>query len=94
MNLSEYGGERCMEKKNSESERGTVYYWIGGNRSKDSRCIVFTHGMTADHTMFDMRWNISAKNIPSLRGISPFMENHGPMIISPMRMLHKTLIGF
>lgn len=42
-----------MEKKSINSEYGTTYYWLGGNQSKDSRCIVFTHGMTADHTMFD-----------------------------------------
>ncbi len=42
-----------MERKTIESKRGSVYYWIGGNQSADSRCIVFNHGMTADHTMFD-----------------------------------------
>ena len=42
-----------MEKKNIKSQYGTVYYWIGGNQSKDSECIIFIHGMTADHTMFD-----------------------------------------
>lgn len=42
-----------MEKKKIKSQHGTIYYWIDGNHSKDSRCIVFTHGMTADHTMFD-----------------------------------------
>ncbi len=42
-----------MEKKNIKSKNGSVYYWVGGKQSKDSRCIVFNHGMTADHTMFD-----------------------------------------
>ena len=42
-----------MEKKSVSSEHGTTYYWVGGNDSENSQCIVFTHGMTADHTMFD-----------------------------------------
>jgi len=42
-----------MVKKNIQSERGIIYYWISGNQSKNANCIVFTHGMTADHTMFD-----------------------------------------
>lgn len=42
-----------MEKKNIRSEHGEVYYWIGENQRENANCIVFTHGMTADHTMFD-----------------------------------------
>lgn len=42
-----------MEKKYIQSEQGRVYYWIGGNFSENANCIIFTHGMTADHTMFD-----------------------------------------
>lgn len=45
--------EELMEKKSINSKHGTTYYWLDGNRSKDSRCIVLTHGMAADHTMFD-----------------------------------------
>lgn len=41
-----------MGKKLIESESGKVYYWIGG-KEEDGVCMVFTHGMTADHTMFD-----------------------------------------
>lgn len=42
-----------MDKKKIESQEGTIYYWMGGNQREDNLCIVFTHGMTADHTMFD-----------------------------------------
>lgn len=45
--------KKCIEKKYIQSEQGIVYYWIGGNQSENANCIVFTHGMTADHTMFD-----------------------------------------
>lgn len=44
-----------MEKKSIKSEHGIIYYWIGGNKNEDASCIIFTHGMTADHTMFDMQ---------------------------------------
>jgi len=62
MTPGKFGCERYMEKKNITSERGTVYYWIGGNQSKDSACIVFTHGMTADHTMFDKQVEYFSKD--------------------------------
>lgn len=42
-----------MEHKWISSERGTVHYWISRNPGKGERCIVFTHGLTADHTMFE-----------------------------------------
>ena len=42
-----------MEKKSIKSGNGAVHYWVGGNINKDSKCVLFTHGMTADHTMFD-----------------------------------------
>ena len=44
-----------MKKKKKQLEDGTICYWFGGNQSEDAKCIVFTHGMTADHTMFDQQ---------------------------------------
>ncbi len=35
------------------SENGEVHYWIEKNRDPAARCVVFTHGLTADHTMFE-----------------------------------------
>jgi pimeloyl-ACP methyl ester carboxylesterase len=43
---------RNMVEKSVVSERGTTYYWIDRNENQDAGCIVFTHGLTADHTMF------------------------------------------
>ena len=40
-------------KKNVQSVRGTTYYWIARNSNIDAKCIVFTHGLTANHTMFE-----------------------------------------
>lgn len=40
--------EKCVQ-----TARGTVYYWIHRNESKNAKCIVFTHGLTANHIMFE-----------------------------------------
>lgn len=36
-----------------QSERGAVHYWINRNPDKNAKCIVFTHGLTANHDMFE-----------------------------------------
>ncbi len=41
-----------MEGKKLETSRGVVYYWIARPGNPHAKCIVFTHGLTADHTMF------------------------------------------
>lgn len=40
-----------MEHKQIKSENGNTHYWI--SKKPSSRCIVFTHGLTANHTMFE-----------------------------------------
>ncbi|MEA4919777.1 MAG: alpha/beta hydrolase [Clostridiaceae bacterium] len=42
-----------MEAKQLITIRGTVYYWISRAQNSKARCIMFTHGLTADHTMFE-----------------------------------------
>ncbi|WP_317272924.1 MULTISPECIES: alpha/beta hydrolase [Clostridium] len=42
-----------MEHKQISSENGIVHYWIHRSKREDAKCIVFTHGVTADHTMFE-----------------------------------------
>ena len=42
-----------MEHKSVKSERGTTHYWINRNMNKNAKCIVFTHGLTANHMMFE-----------------------------------------
>jgi pimeloyl-ACP methyl ester carboxylesterase len=39
-----------MEKKYIKTARGRVFYWIS---PKQEKTIMFTHGVTADHTLFD-----------------------------------------
>lgn len=42
-----------MEHRYINSERGMVHYWIQRPSAENSPCIVFTHGLTADHAMFE-----------------------------------------
>lgn len=42
-----------MHESSVKSERGTTYYWIWRNDNKKAKCIVFTHGLCANRTMFD-----------------------------------------
>lgn len=42
-----------MEHKRITSDNGEVHYWIRKNEAATAQCIVFTHGLTANHTMFE-----------------------------------------
>lgn len=42
-----------MEHKIIRSENGEVHYWIVRQDAPGAKCLVFTHGLTADHTMFE-----------------------------------------
>ena len=42
-----------MEHKQISSPRGTVHYWLNRTDGKGHPCLVFTHGLTANHTMFE-----------------------------------------
>ena len=46
------GGVNKMQHKTILAQGGMVHYWIIKNENV-SDCIVFTHGVTADHTMFE-----------------------------------------
>ncbi len=41
-----------MEHKILDSKRGAVHYWVQKNADDNRPCIVFTHGLTANHQMF------------------------------------------
>ena len=65
-----------MIKKHIATNRGNVYYWISENHNKNAKCLVFTHGLSANHTMFDHQieyfkkdYNIITWDIP-LHGLS------------------------
>jgi len=65
-----------LEHKSIKSKRGLVHYWISRSGSKDSKTIVFTHGLTANHMMFEKQveyfgqdFNIITWDVP-LHGLS------------------------
>lgn len=42
-----------MEHKQLTTKNGSIHYWIERASDHNAKCIVFTHGVTADHTMFE-----------------------------------------
>jgi pimeloyl-ACP methyl ester carboxylesterase len=60
-----------MERKNLKSENGTVYYWLGGD---SKTAIIFTHGATMDHGMFQPQMEFFADRY---RTISWDVPQHG-----------------
>lgn len=42
-----------MNHKIIKTAHGTVHYWINKHTNESAKCIVFTHGLTADHTMYE-----------------------------------------
>lgn len=42
-----------MNHKSVKSKRWTTHYWIYKNPDINAKCIVFTHGLTANHIMFE-----------------------------------------
>ncbi len=64
-----------MEHKQINTQRGTVHYWVS-KLKKSTQTIVFTHGVTADHTMFEKQiaffednYNLITWDVP-LHGLS------------------------
>jgi pimeloyl-ACP methyl ester carboxylesterase len=50
------------EHKQIESTNGCIHYWIVKNPSANAKCIVFTHGLTANHTMFEKQVDYFSEN--------------------------------
>ncbi len=42
-----------MDERTINTARGNVCYWISRTDKPDTKCIVFTHGLTANHSMFE-----------------------------------------
>ena len=52
-----------MEHKLIQTERGAVHYWISRGSSRSGKTVVFTHGLTADHTMFEKQVEYFSKDL-------------------------------
>ena len=42
-----------MKHEILKTDRGDVHYWIHRQKDLNAPCLVFTHGLTANHTMFE-----------------------------------------
>jgi pimeloyl-ACP methyl ester carboxylesterase len=70
-----------MEHKWVESKNGVVHYWVNEKVEPQKVCLVFTHGLTADHTMFEQQtaffeqdYNVITWDVP-LHGLSqPYVD--------------------
>ncbi len=51
-----------MEQKVLSSPRGNVAYWISRNADPSAPCLFFLHGLSADHTMFDLQLPFFSKS--------------------------------
>lgn len=58
-----------MEKKWVESSRGRTYYWI--SRRAGAPVLVFLHGLSADHTLFDKQIDYFRENYTVLAWDAP-----------------------
>lgn len=54
-----------MEHKILDTTRGNVHYWISKS-SKNTECLIFTHGLTANHTMFKKQIEFFKENFTIL----------------------------
>ena len=41
-----------MLEKKIDTAQGTVFYWISESWAAENETLVFLHGLTGDHTMF------------------------------------------
>jgi len=51
-----------VEHKKISSDNGEVHYWIEKHKNSDAKCIVFTHGVTANYTMFEKQVDFFQQN--------------------------------
>ncbi len=71
-----------LQHRKSNIGKGTVHYWVAKHPDAAATCIVFTHGMTADHTMFAPQ-------------IEYFTQNHTVIVWDmPLHGLSKHYQGF
>lgn len=92
-------------EKQIESSEGTVYYWINKVDTPCELAIVFCHGLTADHTLFDMQvkylsdkyrlitwdWPLHGKSRP-YRQFSFSNVNKELLAILKQEQIHKIIL--
>ena len=51
-----------MQKKFVSCENGTIKYWTTESIHPERKSIFFLHGMTADHTLFELQFEVFKKD--------------------------------
>lgn len=46
-----------MREEHIDTDRGTVYYWLSDFWNENQRTLVFLHGLTANHAMFEKQYD-------------------------------------
>lgn len=82
-----------MQHKQILAQGGTIHYWINKKRNTADN-IVFTHGLTADHTMFEKQAAFFPGNIMLFPGMSLCMDCQGLIKIFPTMIQQKYYIIF
>jgi hypothetical protein len=60
---SAVAGAHIMEHKTMKGVDGEVHNWISETTDATKEVIVFTHGLTADHTMYEKQIEFSRRRI-------------------------------
>ena len=79
-----------LKEKSIKTEIGKVYYWINNNLPDSDVCIVFCHGLTADHSLFEKQIDFSRPNIKFYFGIFLCTGSQSPTKISHTTMSFPT----
>ena len=51
-----------LKEESIKTQNGEIYYWLNKNLTCSDLCIVFCHGLTADHTLFEKQIDFFASN--------------------------------
>lgn len=83
-----------MRENHIDTERGNVYYWLSDSWNETKNTIVFLHGLTADHTMFDKQcdyfsehYNIVVWDAPAHGKSRPYKEFTYPNAVDTLKQI-------
>ncbi|MFW0860486.1 MAG: alpha/beta fold hydrolase, partial [Dehalococcoidia bacterium] len=83
-----------MEHKSVKSDRGVIHYWMQGNFKE---CIVFTHGLTMDHNMFNEqmkyfgeKYKVISWDVPLHGESRPYENFNFRNVVDDLDLIFKT----
>ena len=78
-----------MEEKRYTSPRGTVHYWLRRQAGGERPCLVFLHGLLADHTLFEKQLEHFGRTYTVLAWDAPAHGRSRPCAPFPARGRRK-----